>query len=315
MIAAAPLMGCDDSTDAPTETPETTVVNYLAAHGTFVSDATTAGWPKLMSLTTPLVPGSTSTFSFYDDVDGQQAIAEGCTYQYNRSQPEVTWDEPESRPVWVMFELVTGAPTECDAFRFVGFAFGVTGDLNVRFGTQSYDELSGAVTDVAKDTWSHPFRAVEGARTPRPFHYVEAGGSHVLEPGVVSSARDRSLPSAIVADIGIDASDTTEMTFFDHDRPELITARCGFQVRYTMPDPLSFPGDKLDVWDAYEMVESYEGNCEAFQYVTLSWASEPGRMLFRYGDTGFFELLDLSLDSEFSTARYCRPGSTQGCSQ
>lgn len=316
MLTLAPLAGCEsagDGSEAPTS--DATVVNYLAAHGTFLTQTAPDGWPQRMVLTTPLAAGSASTFSFYADTEGSVGLAESCAYQYNRSQPEANWDEEGTQPMWVMFELLDDADPECEAFRYVGFAFGVTGDLNLRFGKDSYDELSGATSDNPRTTWLSPFQASQDARTPRPYHYTEAGGSHVLEPGIASAARDGSLPSAIVADIGLDASDTTKMTFFDHDRPELVAAECGFRVRYTMPDPLSFPGDKLDVWDAYEMVESYEGDCEAFRFVTLNWASEPGRMLFRNGTDGFFELLGLSLDSSFNTARYCRPGATQGCSQ
>ena len=310
---------CEDGGAAP----DPATAQYLVANGTWVLDDSEQSFsdprnPRRMVLETTEAPGSPSTFSFYADVAGAIPIAEGCIYQYNRSQPDSYRFPERKEAVWVMFDLAPDSPAACQPYARVGFAptldTAAAGDtatrLHLRFGTMDYAELVGPTFSdpSSPDLWWAVFRAVRGTRDAPTFPYAVANGERVIDPTSTTSVEDPRNPSRVTLSTPSTPGSESRFVFYANGKPDEIWADCNFQVRYTMPDPSSFPANKTALWDAFEMTSANAGACEAFARVVMFWPDGGPDMHLRYGEVGFEDLLLQSLEPDDAWwARYCEP--------
>jgi hypothetical protein len=118
--------------------PNAYKIPYLGLDGTFLIDATL---PESMndSRNSPkqIVMEKMETFSYYSDVEGQSAIAQGCPYVYMGAAPDPAYYE-EYRSVWDMFELSAeeDVPAACRQFKYL-IVMGEPGHMHLRHGDES----------------------------------------------------------------------------------------------------------------------------------------------------------------------------------
>jgi hypothetical protein len=312
---------CDDGRVTTDDAP----ARYLVADGTWLLDDREQSFadarnPRRLELETSTVSGSVSVFSFFADAAGRDPIAQGCIYQYNRSQPD-SYRFPESKgAIWVLFELQEGSPAACVPFRRVGFAptlAGEAGDdrLHVRYGDLDYAALVGpGFSDPASpDLWWSVYRPSGTAPRVPLFPYEVANGLHLMDPTDPATVDDPRNPAAVEMTTSDEGGSESRFVFYEHGAPDRVWADCNFQVRYTMPDPSAFPADKVALWDAFEMTGTNSGQCAAFQRVVLFWTRDDGALHLRYGTEGFEDLLGESLatdPSEVWWPRYCPADAT-----
>lgn len=312
-MAGLGLTACDDATSPVDVAP----ASYLIAHGTWVIDNDDASFddtrnPRRLVLETTDTPGSSSTFSFFSDLEGQTPIAVGCRYQYNRSQPDSVRFPATKEAVWVMFELEDGNAEPCAAFEKVAFSRALEGGLHLRYGTVEYSVLVGPTLSAPEspDLWWSRYEAVTGERGVPAFPYDIANGERVADPTSETTTTDTRNPSRLTLSTTADAGTDSRFVFYKHNAPDELWADCNFQVRYTMPDPSAFPGDKLALWDAFELTGTNSGACAAFERVVMFWSDDGRVMHLRYGTEPFENLLSQSLGENSSGwwSRYCEPG-------
>lgn len=316
--ALVAFAACDEGAAAP----EPATAQYLVANGTWVLDDSEQSFsdarnPRRIVLETTEVPGSPSTFSFYADVAGATPLAEDCTYQYNRSQPDSHRFPERKEAVWVIFDLAPDNAAACEAYARVGFAPTLDGGarLHLRYGTMDYAELVGPTYSdpTSPDLWWSVYRAVSGTRDAPAFPYAVANGERVLDPTSTTSVEDPRNPSRVTLSTPSTPGSESRFVFYANGKPDELWADCNFQVRYTMPDPSSFPANKTALWDAFEMTSANAGACEAFARVVMFWPDGGPDMHLRYGAVGFEDLLLQSLAPDDAWwARYCEPGN-EGC--
>lgn len=316
-LTAIGLAGCDDSNP----TLDTAPATYLVAHGTWTLDIEDDSFddtrnPRRLVLETTDDPGSSSRFSFYADLGGEEPIALDCRFQYNRSQPDSYRFPATKEAVWAMFELEGGSPAACAPFQKVAFSPAADGGLHLRYGTVDYADLVGPALSASEspDRWWSRYRAVTGSRGVPSFPYEVANGERVADPGSETTTSDPRNPSRVVLTTTAAAGTDSRFVFYKHEAPNEIWADCDFQVRYTMPDPSAFPGDKLALWDAFELTATNSGACASFERVVMFWTDEGRVMHLRYGTEPFEGLLSQSLASDGSSwwSRYCEPGRCPG---
>lgn len=316
-LTALGLAGCDDSNPAMDMAPAT----YLVAHGTWILDSEDESFddsrnPRRLVLETTDDSGSSSRFSFYADLEGTEPIAVDCRFQYNRSQPDSYRFPASKEAVWAIFELEGGSPAACTPFQKVAFSPAAAGGLHLRYGTVDFADLVGPALSAPEspDLWWSRYEAVTGARGVPSFPYEVANGERIPDPTSETTAADPRNPSRILLTTTADAGTDSRFVFYRHNAPNEIWADCDFQVRYTMPDPSAFPGDKLALWDAFELTGTNSGACASFERVVMFWTDEGRVMHLRYGTEPFEGLLSQSLASDGSDwwSRYCEPGRCSG---
>jgi|GEM_PF-4925004 len=313
-------IACDNADD----TGQATAANatYLVAQGTWLLDESEQSFsdarnPRRLVLATSDTPGSSSAFSFYADLAGREPLAVGCRYQYNRSQPDSYRFPASKEAIWVVFDLEPANAPGCEAYAKVAFLPTLAGDgrLHVRLGALDYGDMVGPrFSDPSSpELWWSIYRPLSGTRDAPRFPYEVANGERVLDrEGLDASFAP---PSQVTLTTSAAADSESRFVFNRPTAPFEVWADCNFQVRYTMPDPSAFPGDKLALWDAFEMTGANSGACQDFQRVVLFWTDE-GRVLhLRYGAESFGDLLSQSLESGATSgwqARYCDP-TRPGC--
>jgi len=314
-------IACDDGAE---EARAPAAAQYLGATGTWLLDDSEQSFsdprnPRRLVLVTTEEPDSPSQFSFYSDVALREPLAEGCTYQYNRSQPD-SYRFPESKEsVWVIFDLVPGNAPACNGFARVGFAPTLGGDtrIHLRYGTMDYAELVGpGFSEPASPTlWWSIYRPIKGNRVAPTFPYDVANGERVMDPTSTTTTSDPRNPSRVMLSTPSTPKSESRFVFYKHGARDEVWADCNFQVRYTMPDPSIFPANKTALWDAYEMTGANAGACATFARVVMFWPKGGAALHLRYGDIGFESLLLESLAGSQSAwwARYCPPDATEGC--
>lgn len=319
-LAALATSACDDGAEALAPAG----AQYLVATGTWLLDDSEQSFsdprnPRRLELTTTEQPDSPSLFSFYADAAGREPLAKGCSYQYNRSQPDSHRFPESKQSVWVIFDLAPGNAPACEAFARVGFAPTLGGDarIHLRYGTMDYAELVGpAFSDPASPTlWWSLYRPVKGTRPAPSFPYAVANGEHLMDATSSATTSDPRNPSRVTLSTPSAPESESRFVFYKHDARDEIWADCNYQVRYTMPDPSIFPGDKMALWDAFEMTRANAGQCAAFARVVMFFPDGGEALYLRYGDVGFESLLSESLVSADTArwARYCPPDATTGC--
>jgi hypothetical protein len=307
------FVACDSAEVTTDSAPAT----YLIAHGTWVIDETDPSFddarnPRRLVLQTTDEPGTSSRFSFYAAADGRDPIATDCRYQYNRSQPDSHRFPATKEAVWVIFDLEAGSPAACEPFAKVAFAPAQDGGLHLRYGTLDYAEIVGPALSAPEspDLWWSRYRAVRGERGVPAFPYEIANGERVADPTSETTNTDPRNPSRLTLSTPAEAGTESRFVFYKHAAPAEIWADCNFQVRYTMPDPSAFPGDKLALWDAFELTGTNSGVCAAFERVVMFWTDGGRVMHLRYGTEPFEALLSQSLVDNSASwwSRYCEPG-------
>lgn len=323
-VGLSPACESEGGPEAPTgkSATQSAPFRYLIANGTFTLAPDAPGWddprnPRRVVLATSDAPGSASEFSFYADVDGAEPLAEGCTYQYNRTQPDQALFPIDSDAIWIMFELLEGAPAACEAYDIVAFtaiddASAEAGEarLSMRYGSEGYDALVSerfSLSDAPEVWWNHYTRVDDALPALPAPPYLQANGEWELSG---SSAGDPRNPGKVELQSDVSPVAESRFTFYAQDDPTQVIADCGTIYRYTMPDPLAFPADKTGLWHAFSVTETQAGECEAFAYVLMWWRD--GKMSLRYGTEGFEPLLIDSvepLDGQQSWwSEYCPAG-------
>lgn len=92
------------------------------------------------------------TFSFYEDVEGKQAIVENCPYTDLGAAPDPVY-YGEYRSVWEMFELAAGeeVPAACQQFKYmiVTAPHGDPAHMHLRHGNE--DSSFGMLMSMSSD--------------------------------------------------------------------------------------------------------------------------------------------------------------------
>lgn len=129
------------------------------------------------------------------------------------------------------------------------------------------------------------------------FSYLKMNGEFVLTPNDSISVNDPRNLSKILLSTSNKAGTLTEMTFFSFSDVSKKLAKCGYQFIGSKPDPYYYPTkSKTSIWDVFEKVKDYEGDCSKFKYViSRSPHDNPIHMHLRYGDN-VEELLNMSKD-------------------
>lgn len=152
-----------------------------------------------------------------------------------------------------------------------------------------------------------------------PFTYLSMNGEFHLNPGDSMSQNDPRNPGRLVLETSDEKGTLTKMTFFDHTDLDKQLAECGYQYIGSRPDPHYYPEQsKTSIWDIFEKVEDYSGDCMNYKYViSRSPHGDPIHMHLRYGDD-VESLLNMSNDAEDNQfnpwwATYCDINRTTAC--
>lgn len=131
------------------------------------------------------------------------------------------------------------------------------------------------------------------------FPYLTMNGEFKMDAKNAETINDKRNPSRIILSTSEEKGTNTEMTFFDHNDREKVVARCAYQYIGSRPDPHYFPNaSKTSIWDIFEKVGNYEGDCEKFKYViSRSPHDTPLHMHLRYGKN-VEKLLKMSHDKK-----------------
>lgn len=151
------------------------------------------------------------------------------------------------------------------------------------------------------------------------FSYLTMDGEFHLNPGDSLSQNDPRNPSRLILQTSNEKGTLTRMTFFEHNDLNVKLAECGYQYIGSKPDPHYYPEQsKTSVWDIFEKVEEYSGNCMNYKYViSRSPHGDPVHMHLRYGQD-VEALLAMSNDEEDDRfnpwwATYCDINRTTSC--
>lgn len=131
------------------------------------------------------------------------------------------------------------------------------------------------------------------------FPYLAMNGAFRIDPKDSLTINDKRNPSRIILSTSAEAGTLTKMTFYAHEDKTQKLAECGYQYIGSRPDPFYFPiKSKTSIWDVFEKVADYEGNCSAFRFViSRSPHDNPLHMHFRYGKN-VEKLLNMSKDKK-----------------
>jgi hypothetical protein len=143
--------------------PNAYKVPYLGLDATFIIDATL---PESMNdpRNTPkqIVMEKMETFSYYSDLEGKEAIAEGCPYVYMGAAPDPEY-YAEYRSVWDMFELAAeeDVPAACNQFKYliVTAPHGEPPHMHLRHGdaSSSFTALMNMSSDPEDEATFNPW--------------------------------------------------------------------------------------------------------------------------------------------------------------
>ncbi|MCI5082479.1 MAG: hypothetical protein MRY78_12340 [Saprospiraceae bacterium] len=127
------------------------------------------------------------------------------------------------------------------------------------------------------------------------YTYLAMNGEFQMNPNDSLTQNDPRNPSRLVLKTSEEKGTMTRMAFYAHDDMQKKLAECGYQFVGSRPDPFYYPEkSKTSIWDVFEKVEDYEGDCAAYKYViSRSPHGEPIHMHLRYGND-IDELLALS---------------------
>ncbi len=151
------------------------------------------------------------------------------------------------------------------------------------------------------------------------FSYLTMKGEFHLNPGDSVSQNDPRNPGRIILETSEEKGTLTRMSFFDHNDLDKKLAECGYQFIGSRPDPHYFPDQsKTSIWDVFEKVEDYEGDCMNYQFVlSRSPHGDPVHMHLRYGDDveKLLEMSNYEVDDQFNPwwATYCDIERTTSC--
>ncbi|MEM7572747.1 MAG: hypothetical protein AAF433_07595 [Bacteroidota bacterium] len=152
-----------------------------------------------------------------------------------------------------------------------------------------------------------------------PFTYLSMNGEFHLNPGDSLSQKDPRNPGRLILETSDENGSLTKMTFFDHDDLSLKLAECGYHFIGSRPDPHYYPEQsKTSIWDVFEKVEDFSGDCMNYQYVlSRSPHGDPIHMHLRYGND-VESILAMSNDEEDDRfnpwwATYCDIDRTTAC--
>lgn len=164
------------------------------------------------------------------------------------------------------------------------------------------------------DGHSHP-----NADGSPAFRYLAMNGEFRMNPNDSLTENDPRNPSRLVLKTSEDKGSLSRMAFYAHDDMEQKLAECGYQYIGSRPDPHYFPEQsKTSIWDVFQKVEDYDGDCAAFKYVlSRSPHGDPIHMHLRYGDD-VEALLAMSNDEEDDQfnpwwSTYCDIDRTTSC--
>ena len=135
-------------------------VPYLGVDGVFTLDTS-----EPASLHDPRNPArivfeEMERFSFYRDLEGQQPIAENCTYTYQGAAPDPFYYPEFQTSIWDLFELAPGNET-CGGFQYVILRapHGDPVHMHFRYGgtNSSFETLLNMSTDTPDEMELNPW--------------------------------------------------------------------------------------------------------------------------------------------------------------
>lgn len=131
------------------------------------------------------------------------------------------------------------------------------------------------------------------------FSFLNMNGEFKMNPNDSMTQNDPRNPSRLTLTTTDEKGSLTQMAFYDHNDMDKVLANCGYQFIGSRPDPHYFPKDsKTSIWDVFEKVEDYVGDCSPYKYViSRSPHGDPIHMHLRYGDD-VEALLNMSNDEE-----------------
>lgn len=157
-------------------------------------------------------------------------------------------------------------------------------------------------------------------KAKQQFTYLTMNGEFIMSPGDEKTENDPRNPSRLIMSTSSEAGTLTKIKFYDHKDVNKMLANCGYQFIGSKPDPHYFPSkSKTSIWDIFEKVENYEGDCASYKYVlSRSPHDVPVHMHLRYGDN-VEVLLNMSKDEEDKAnfnpwwATYCGVNQPNAC--
>jgi len=120
----------------PTEfTSPNADVEYLGVDGTFTLDTSVPSSLHDPRNPARIVFSQMEEFSFYRDMEGEEAIAENCRYVYRGAAPDPHYYPEFQTSIWDLFEL-TPESENCSAFTYVALRspHGDPAHLHLRYG-------------------------------------------------------------------------------------------------------------------------------------------------------------------------------------
>ncbi|MBS9774765.1 MAG: hypothetical protein KGV59_06375 [Tenacibaculum sp.] len=132
----------------------------------------------------------------------------------------------------------------------------------------------------------------------KQFSYLRMNGIFVMKQSEPETLNDPRNFSKLILSTSEKKGTITEMTFFSHEDINKQLAKCGYQFIGSRPDPHYYPPSKTSIWDVFEKVKDFEGDCSKFKYViSRSPHDNPRHMHLRYGNN-VEELLNMSKDKK-----------------
>ena len=151
------------------------------------------------------------------------------------------------------------------------------------------------------------------------FTFLNMNGEFKMNPNDSMTQNDPRNPSRLTLTTTDEAGTTTKMIFYDHKDSEKIVASCAYEFIGSKPDPHYYPGDsKTSIWDVFEQVDSYLGDCGPYKYViSRSPHGDPIHMHLRYGNDldALLEMSNAEEDENFNPwwSTYCDIERTTAC--
>ncbi len=151
------------------------------------------------------------------------------------------------------------------------------------------------------------------------FTYLAMNGEFHLNPGDSLTLNDPRNPSRLQLTTDDEAGSLTTMVFYAHDDMDQKLAECGYQFVGSRPDPHYYPNQsKTSIWDVFEKVEDYSGDCLPYAYViSRSPHGDPIHMHLRYGKDveALLTMSNDEVDENFNPwwATYCDIERTTAC--
>lgn len=131
------------------------------------------------------------------------------------------------------------------------------------------------------------------------FAYLAMQGTFEMKKSDSLTVNDPRNVSKLVLNTSAEKGTLTKMAFFSYADASIKLAECGYQYIGSKPDPYYFPSkSKTSIWDVFEKVEDYSGDCSKYKYViSRSPHDNPRHMHLRYGND-VDALLNMSNDDE-----------------